>query len=156
MFPLKFGFLVWLLVALMTTRAADAQSSAPVIPQAPTPVGVWLHDNKRIKIEIAPCGERLCATLVWFKWPNDEQGLPLVDLKNPDPALRKRPLLGLTVLSGLRRTGENTWGDGKIYNPDDGGNYKASMSIAADGTLRIRAYVLIPLFGHTLIWTRVS
>jgi uncharacterized protein (DUF2147 family) len=135
------------LLVLLATSPAGAQS--------PTPVGVWLHDNKRIEIEIVPCGERLCATLVWFRWPNDAQGLPLVDLKNPDPALRTRPLLGLEVLRDLRRTALNTWEGGKIYNPDDGGDYNAEMSIGDDGTLRIRAYLLLPLFGHTLIWTRV-
>lgn len=124
-------------------------------PQSPTPVGVWLHDNRRIEIEIAPCGDRLCGKLVWFRRPNDAQGLPLVDFKNADPALRTRPLLGLTILQGLRRTGDNTWEDGNVYDPDDGENYTASMSINADGTLRLRAYVLLPLFGKTLIWTRV-
>jgi uncharacterized protein (DUF2147 family) len=29
------------------------------------------------------------------------------------------------------------------------------MSIQADGTLRVRAYVLIPLLGKTFVWTRV-
>lgn len=130
-------------------------AALPAAAQSPTPAGVWLHDNKRIQIEIAPCGDRLCAKLVWFRWPNDAQGLPLVDLKNPDPALRKRPLLGLTVLRGLRRTGENTWEGGTIYNPDDGTEYSASMSIQNDSTLRVRAYVLLPLIGHTFIWTRV-
>jgi uncharacterized protein (DUF2147 family) len=80
--------------------------------------------------------------------------MPLVDLKNPDPALRRRPLLGLTILEGLRRTGENTWEDGRIYDPDDGANYRTSMSINDDGTLHVRAYILIPLLGKTLIWTR--
>ncbi|MEI9990838.1 MAG: DUF2147 domain-containing protein [Rhizomicrobium sp.] len=129
-------------------------AAAPARAASPTPVGVWLHDNKRIKIEIKPCGERLCAAIVWFMWPNDAQGLPLVDLKNKDPALRGRPLLGLTVLRDLRRTGDNSWEDGRIYNPDDGEDYAATMSIQDDGTLRIRAYVLIPLFGHTFVWTR--
>ena len=130
-------------------------AASPVMAQSPTPVGVWLHDNKRIQIEIAPCGDDLCAKIVWFKWPNDGQGVPLVDLKNRDPALRTRPLLGLTVLYGLRRTGNNSWEDGYVYNPDDGENYRADMSIRADGNLRIRAYVLVPWFGHTLVWTRV-
>jgi uncharacterized protein (DUF2147 family) len=132
-----------------------AMATFPAAAQAPTPSGVWLHDNKRIEIEITPCADRLCAKIVWFKWPNDAQGLPLTDLKNPDPTLRSRPLMGLTVLQDLRRTGENTWEDGKIYNPDDGAEYQAKMSIEGNGALRIRAYVLAPLFGHTLIWTRI-
>src|ERR1051325_2640239 len=137
-----------LLAAMLAAMPAAAAPS-------PTPIGVWLHDNKRIQIEIAPCGDRLCAKLVWFRWPNDAQGLPLVDLKNPDPALRKRPLLGLTVLRGLRRTGERTWEDGEIYNPINGRNYAAPMSIKSNNTLRVRAYMLVPMFGETQIWTRV-
>jgi len=137
-----FLFLAWLV-------------AMPAGAQSPTPVGVWLHANKRIKIEIVSCGDKLCATIVWFKWPNDAQGVPLVDLKNANPALRARPLLGLSVLRGLRRTGENTWEDGEIYNPDDGTDYRAKMSLDPNGDLRIRAYVLTPLFGHTLIWSHV-
>lgn len=135
------------LAGLLGATSSDAQS--------PSPVGVWLHANGRIKVEIALCGDRLCGKIVWFRWPNDAQGLPLVDLRNPDPALRARPLMGLTVLEGLRRTDERTWGDGKIYNPDDGRDYRALMSIQDDGALRVRAYELLPIFGETQIWTPV-
>lgn len=151
---IRFRFACLLLSAFLAANPPDARSQVPGVEQ-PTPIGVWLHDNKRIEIKIAPCGERLCGTLVWFRWPNDAQGLPLVDIKNSDPALRTRPLLGMTILEGLRRSGDNTWEDGKIYNPDDGENYNASMSIDPDGALRVRAYVLLRLFGKTLIWTRV-
>jgi uncharacterized protein (DUF2147 family) len=136
------------LTAVLSLAPAGAQ-------EGPTPTGVWLHANKRIQIEISPCDDRLCARIIWFQWPNDAEGLPLVDLKNKDPALRHRPLLGLTVLEGLRLTGENVWSDGRIYNPDDGVNYLARMSVETNGSLRIRAYVFLPLFGHTLLWTRV-
>ena len=130
-------------------------AAMPAAAQSPTPAGVWLHANGRIQVEISPCGDRLCGRMVWFRWPNDAAGLPLVDLENADPALRTRPLLGLTILRGLRRTGEHSWEDGRIYNPDDGTDYRATMSIQNDGTLRVRAYVLMPLLGKTFIWTRV-
>jgi uncharacterized protein (DUF2147 family) len=130
-------------------------AATPAVAQSPTPLGIWLHPNKRIQFEIYSCGDRLCGKLIWFKWPNDKAGLPLVDLLNSDPALRTRPLLGLVVLRNLRRTGDNTWEDGEIYNPDDGVDYQAEMSIKTDGTLRIRAYVLITLLGETSIWTRI-
>lgn len=136
-----------ILLALLGSASANGQS--------PTPVGVWLHPNQRIQVEIVSCGDRLCGRLIWFKWPNDAQGLPLVDLKNPDPALRGRPLLGLQILDGLRRSSERTWEDGRIYNPDDGTVYHASMSLQNDGSMRVRAFVLLPIFGETLIWTRV-
>lgn len=132
-----------------------SMSAAPAAAQSPTPTGLWLHDNGRIQVEIVPCGDRLCGKLVWFKWPNDLAGLPLVDVKNSDPRLRTRPLLGLTVVKGLRRTGDNSWADGWIYNPDDGVDYRATMSIQANGALRVRAYVLLPLLGKTFLWKRL-
>ncbi len=140
------------LLALLLAMPASAQDART----GPTPRGVWLHANRRIEIEIVPCGELLCGTLVWFKWPNDAQGIPLVDLKNPDPALRSRGPLGLTILSDLRRTSDNSWAEGHIYNPDYGKTYNALMSIQDDSTLRVRAYVLIPLFGETQIWSRMT
>jgi uncharacterized protein (DUF2147 family) len=142
-------------LALLAATPVGAQSPTPIALQDPTPVGVWLHPNKRIEIEIAPCGEQMCGKLVWFKRPNDAQGRPLADLENPNPALRTRPLLGLTVLSGLRRAGERTWEEGRIYNPDDGADYHTLMSIRDDGALRVRAYVGLPVIGKTFIWTRV-
>jgi uncharacterized protein (DUF2147 family) len=143
-----------LLATLLTTTVVGAASLNS--EQSPTPAGVWLHANERIQVEITPCGDRLCGQIVWFSWPNDAQGLPLVDLKNSDPVLRARPLLGLVVLRDLRRADARSWVDGKIYNPDDGKDYSALMSIQEDGSLRVRAYVLLPLFGRTQLWRRVS
>jgi len=130
-------------------------AALPASAQSPTPVGVWEDASERILVKIVPCGDFLCGKLVWFKWPNDAQGLPVIDLKNKDPALRGRPLLGLTILRDLRCTGENTWEDGKIYDPNDGEDYRARMSIQDDETLRVRVYVLFPIFGETHIWTRI-
>jgi len=35
-------------------------------------------------------------------------------------------------------------------------NYRTRMSIESNGNLRIRAFVLLPMLGHTLIWTPVQ
>jgi uncharacterized protein (DUF2147 family) len=130
-------------------------ATTPAGGQIPTPAGLWMDASKRIMVRIVPCGDRLCGKLVWFKWPDDEQGLPVADVKNRNPALRTRPLLGLTILRDLRRAGERRWEDGEIYDPEDGENYRASMSIQDDGALRVRAYEYFPIFGETHIWTRV-
>ena len=42
-----------------------------------------------------------------------------------------------------------------IYNPDDGVVYNSVMTMHADGTLRVRAYVFVPPLGKTLVWTRI-
>ena len=136
---------------LFGTLLAAASAGA----QGPTPVGVWLHPNQRIEVEIAPCGDKLCGKMVWFRWPNDAAGLPLVDLKNANSTLRTRPLLGLEIVHGLHRADEHTWIDGRIYNPDDGVEYNSVMTMDSNGALQVRAYILLPLLGKTLVWTRV-
>lgn len=137
------------------TLATTGTQTTAISRQSDTAAGVWLHANKRIEIEIAPCGERLCAKVVWLKKPNNAEGLPLSDVKNPDAALRSRRVLGLQVLSGMRHSGPDTWADGMIYNPDDGSEYRATMFLKGDGALRIHAYVLVSMLGKTLVWTRV-
>ena len=149
-------FVHFLIAGLLVATAVHASIQTPGGEQSSTPVGVWLDASERVEVEIAPCGAQLCGKIVWFRWPNDAQDLPLVDLKNADPALRARPLMGLTILYGLRRTGERTWEDGRIYDPEDGKDYQARMSLQEDGTLRVRGYVLFPIFGKTHVWTRVS
>lgn len=145
-------------VALVLCLGTHPAISAPLSASSGirTPVGIWLLSNQRIRLEIAPCAEKLCGTLVWFKHPTDAQGLPLVDSRNSDPSLRTRPLLGLTVLRGLRQTGEDQWEDGHLYNPDDGKEYQARMSIAEDGSLHVRAFVVLEMLGETEVMTRVE
>ena len=139
--------IAFLLIAVIAATGAGAE--------APTPIGVWMDATGRIKVDIAPCGDALCGEIVWFRWPNDAAGLPLVDLNNPDPALRGRPLLGLRVLHSLRAEGPGRWGGGMIYNPDDGVAYHVRMSIDDDGALHVRAYYHLPILGETFVWTRV-
>jgi uncharacterized protein (DUF2147 family) len=130
-------------------------AAMPAAAQCLTPAGIWKDASGRVLVKISSCGDQLCGKLVWFKWPNDDQGLPVIDLKNSDPALRARPLLGLKILESFHCTEDGIWEDGKIYNPDDGVNYLAQMSVEDDGTLHVRLYELFLLFGETHIWTRV-
>lgn len=124
--------------------------------QQPAPTGVWLYPNKNFEVAIVPCGTQLCGSIAWLKSPNDAQGQPRFDAENPDPTLRARPLLGLTVLQGLHQADDGTWKDGTIYNPEDGSYYSATLSVASDGTLHVHAYMMVAMLGKTIVLTRVS
>lgn len=136
------------IASIATTLSASAQDQ--------TPVGTWLPDDKHFEVQISPCGAELCGTIVWLKSPVDSTGRPRTDTKNPDPSLRAQPLLGLTVLH-VPNFGDapKSW-SGKIYNPDDGSNYDAKLSVADDGTLRVHAYMLAPFLGKTVVFTRAG
>jgi uncharacterized protein (DUF2147 family) len=68
--------------------------------------------------------------------------------------LRGQPLCGLELIGGFRNASPGIWSGGSIYNPKEGQTYFASMKLRDDGTLKLRGYVLLPLFGKSQIWTR--
>jgi uncharacterized protein (DUF2147 family) len=126
---------------------------------AADPQGVWLTEDRDAAIAIAPCGGDwllLCGRIVWLKDATDESGRPRLDSRNPDPARRGRPICGLVVMGGLRPAGPNSWDGGAVYNPQDGRIYSGDMALLADRTLRVRAYLGMPFFGQTQVWTRAE
>ncbi|NTU57526.1 MAG: DUF2147 domain-containing protein [Chlorobiaceae bacterium] len=90
--------------------------------------------------------------IVWGETPG------LLDSKNPDPAKRGQVLVGQVILRDFVYAGENSWKKGRIYDPDSGHEYSASMQLDDDGrdrnTLRLRGFIGISLFGRTEKWTR--
>ncbi|HWI26298.1 MAG TPA: DUF2147 domain-containing protein [Stellaceae bacterium] len=115
--------------------------------------GRWLSENKRGVIDLYPCGNTICGKLVWLREPN-YAGAPRVDVKNPDPALRRRPLCGLVVLGGFRHMSPQLWTDGRIYDPQNGKTYRATLFLEGLGLLRLRGYIGTPFLGRSETWTR--
>jgi uncharacterized protein (DUF2147 family) len=138
------------LLMIGCVRAALAQ------PADNTPLGRWLTEDREGVIEIFRCEDALCGRIVWIKKPRDERGQPPLDRHNPTPALRNRPICGLVILGGFRRTGPDEWGDGSIYDPESGKTYHAQISLEGRDRLKLRGYVGIPLFGASQTWTRAD
>ncbi len=130
--------------------------AVPHIPAgAAMPQGVWLIDGK-VAVQIFDCEGLLCGRILWLRKPRDPRGQFDVDRKNPDPALRRRRLCGLTILWGLRSLGPDRWRDGWFYNPDDGRTYSISAHLASPDVIMARIYVGLPLFGRTKTLLRVA
>ncbi len=72
-------------------------------------------------VELVRCADAatLCGTIRLLWEPTDDKGQPRLDSQNTDPYLRTRPLLGLSILSGLSPPSGGAW-EGRIYNPEDG------------------------------------
>jgi uncharacterized protein (DUF2147 family) len=115
--------------------------------------GRWLSGDGDGWIEIALVGERLIGRIAGS--PNDRPGdAPRYDELNPDPALRGRPLKGLTIMSGFRYDADDRWVGGRIYDPNSGRTYKGTIRQVNANTLELRGYVGISLFGRTETWKR--
>ena len=118
-------------------------------------LGIWLNDEKDAHVKIYKCGDEYCGKIVWLKEP-EEDGSPKKDKKNPNDALKERPLKGLDILSGFNFEGNRKWEDGTIYNPRDGKTYSCFLQILEDGRLKVRGYIGISLIGKTNYWTRIE
>ena len=145
--------LVAIAAILLAATSSHASGQSDVI-------GNWSTVGNSSQVEIYPCGEKLCGRVVWLKNPNfmhaedGPVGTMKVDRKNPDPALRNRPILGLQVIEGLTAVYEGSWEKGKCYDPESGKSYKCKMHLASPEKLELRGYVGIPLFGRTYALTR--
>lgn len=77
-----------------------------------------------------------------------------LDAHNPDPALRRRPLLGARLLQGVRYA-DGSWPGGTIYDPGTGKTYACPLRLRSAILLEVRGYVGVSLFGRTEAWTRL-
>jgi uncharacterized protein (DUF2147 family) len=136
-----FAFLVFTIVgATMLPAPALAADSIQ---------GKWYTSGKRAIVTIAPCGKKLCGKLTRFI-EKRKDGVT-TDLNNPEPAMRKRKLVGLAILTGFVPEGEK-W-NGSIYDPESGKTYRSIVSHGAPGTLNVEG--CISVFCQTQTWTKV-
>jgi uncharacterized protein (DUF2147 family) len=117
-----------LFVSVLLFGMGAAQAAVPVS-------GRWYTDNKDSIIEIGQCGPVICGKVAKIIAPTPD-GKPAIDSNNPDPALRKRPILGMTLLSNFKDNGAD-WA-GQIYDPRAGRTYKSTMTKLANGNLRVK------------------
>lgn len=128
--------------AVATLAAMPAQAAQPI-------TGRWATVDGKAIVQIAPCGRELCGKIEKIVKPTP--GRPQTDIKNPDPALRSKPLTGLALLSGFREDGD-IW-KGTIYDPESGKSYTSKVSRNGNGTLKVQG--CIAFFCKTQTWTPV-
>lgn len=130
---------IWLLVLLLGL-AAPAQAR-----QDPSITGWWLTQDKGGIIDIEPCARAaLCGRIIGVVL---DPGEPMPH----DPAGHSR--CGLRIMHHLVETRRGEWA-GRITDPRDNKVYDITVHQDAAGRLRMRGYVLLPLFGATQVWTR--
>ena len=140
------AFVAWILIAIAAPEAF-AQGSGD-------PSGVWLTQAGDARVKVTKCGGGICGVIVWLREPIDSAtGKPATDSKNPNPALAKRPMIGLPLFSGMRPDGADRW-SGQIYNADDGSMYASHIMLPGANTLRVQGCVGVLCGGET--WTRAG
>ncbi|MEM1200631.1 MAG: DUF2147 domain-containing protein, partial [Pseudomonadota bacterium] len=131
--------------------AGPAYGQTSLVPIAQQAQGVWADENGDSNIRIEPCSSGLCGRVIWLKNPNDDTGRPKTDSKNPDETLRTRPLLGLTIIAGLKLDQNAASLKGRVYNADDGKIYDLYLSPKGK-TMKVKGCIFSVLCD-TQIWT---
>ena len=144
--PAVSGFAVLLLATLFLAFPAYSDND---------PSGIWLTQGQDAHIQVSRCGAGVCGRIVWLREPNDPKtNQPHVDDKNPNPALQKRSIMGLSILIGMRPSGPSKW-SGQIYNADDGKTYIAHVTANDNGTLEVKGCVAGGMLCGGETWTKV-
>ncbi len=145
--PCRFGSILLVLALWLAASAARAQGTIE-------PHGTWLTQAGDAKVRVTKCSGGLCGVIVWLKQPIDpDTGKPATDNKNPNPALARRPMIGLPLFADMRPTEPNRW-SGQIYNADDGKIYESHIALMDANTLRVEGCVGPLCGGET--WARAG
>lgn len=126
---------------------------------APAPaddvVGIWLNSSSKGKIQVYKENGKYYGKIVWLREPLTEKGLPKMDINNPSAALKNKPLVGSIILRDFEFEG-GEWTNGRIYDPENGKDYKCYMRLKDANTLNVRGYIGFSMIGRTEVWTRTK
>jgi len=141
------------LLLLVAAVYGHAKSVAP----AERVCGKWESTDKKLIIQVYTEHNQYLAKLLWY---SHNGGKPLdywKDVRNPDPKLRSRRLLGMSLLSGLRYDKDSdSWEDGMVYDSTHGRYWNASATIDKKGQLRVRGYWHFKFIGKTMSFYKVG
>ncbi|TFW35577.1 DUF2147 domain-containing protein [Massilia horti] len=137
-----------LIAAVLAAPAAWAQD---------TPVGLWKSiDDETGKpkslVRITEEQGHLKGTIEkLFRGPNEDQNPKCVNCEGVN---KDQPIIGMTILSGLRKNGD-VYDGGTVLDPKNGKTYKARITLKDEGKkLEMRGYMGMPMFGRTQTWVR--
>lgn len=130
----------WLMAVTLASPSLQGQPAEPVNPSALQ--GDWWTPGFNARVRIEPCGEGVCGHIVWA-W--DE---------NPKGIADRRPLVGRLVIEGMRADGGTRWNGGRLYNPEDGRDYKGLLHLQSPTRLSVEGCVLFVCKQQ--IWRRAD
>ena len=122
-------------------------------------LGIWTTEEAKSRVQIFKCGAKYCAKIIALKEPfytdpaDGPVGSAKVDLHNKDAARRKVPIIGLQIMEGFTQTEDSAWGNGTIYDPENGKTYQCKINLEGN-RLNVRGFIGISLLGRTTVWTR--
>ncbi|HWE16031.1 MAG TPA: DUF2147 domain-containing protein [Hyphomicrobiaceae bacterium] len=133
---------------ILVASAGLALAAAAYAQTADDAVGVWENPENKSHTEFYKCGDGVCGKIV--KVVDGQK----TDDKNPDAAKRSRPIVGLVIMQGAKKTGPTTW-SGQLYNRADGKTYSGTVTVKSKTSLELAGCVAA-ILCKTTTFTRVK
>lgn len=143
---MKYFSMLLLLTAMTFTGYAQTKDAI---------LGKWVNASGEAHIDIYKKSDKYFGKIVWLKNPKDEKGNTKLDVKNPEPAAQRNPILGLELLKNFVYE-DGKWTDGKIYDPKSGKTYSCNITVKDANNINIRGYIGVSVFGRSETWKRVK
>lgn len=97
--------------------------------------GRWRTERHGAFVDIAACPDGSpCGVLAW-PGPTASRDRS-ADVRNPDPALRARALIGAPIMWGLKPDAAG-WVDGRLYNPDTGQTFRCALRAVSAQSIEV-------------------
>ena len=122
-------------------------------------IGTWKTiDDKTNQpaslIKIEEINGQLEGTIIkTFPKPN-ETSLITCNLCKDDR--KDKPIIGMKIMTGLKRDSTGAWSGGTILDPKEGEIYKVKLTTEDGKKMDVRGYVGVPLLGRTQIWYKAE
>lgn len=135
-----------------------AGASISALADPTSPVGTWntIDDETNKPKSVVRITEKdgvISGTVEKIVDPT-KQDSKCDDCANDDPR-KGKPVIGMTILTGLKKEGDNVWGGGQILDPKNGKSYNAKVTLI-DGGKKLEMRGSILFFGRTQTWIRVN
>ena len=110
---------------------------------------MWLNPENGSNIEFYKWAATGCARKI-TKVTDGQK----TDDKNPDPAKRNRPIVGLVIMEDAKKSGANKW-SGTLYNRENGKSYSGTITLKSKDAADLSGCVAAMLC-RTVTWTRIK
>ena len=138
--------------------ALAAGLALPALGQSMSPVGSWstIDDETRkpkSQVRITEKDGVISGTVEKIVDPA-KQDSKCDECASDDPR-KGKPVIGMAILTDLKKESDTVWSGGKILDPTNGKVYNAKVTVIEGGKkLEMRGSILF--FGRTQTWIRVE
>ena len=149
--------LIIFLTCSLTIAKARISPVAKVNARANRACGKWASTEKNLIVEVYPYKGTYKAKTIWFSGgvTKTKPMETITDVKNPNPALRNRKVLGLDVVENLVYDPKSdSWESGRIYEVQSEKYWNAAGYLDKSGMLKVKGYWKMKLFGKTMTFKR--